>query len=167
MIKNLALLNNIKSVHIRLEKILQMVAANILSKECSECTDICCKKKFCQESMDSTFLLFILGKQAKLYSKTDGWLTMDQGCSTPFGRPPVCYEFFCSKFKNDKYINDLKFFSGLFKKIYNNTHGNQHMVVLKSLETITNYRLGKILNDLQDLEQNILNTFSHLQPAIP
>jgi hypothetical protein len=160
--ENVTLLNSIKSVHIRLEKILQMVAANISSKECAECTDICCKKKFCQESMDSAFLRFILDKQANLYSKTDGWLTADQGCSTPFGRPPVCYEFFCSKFKNDKYINDLKYFSGLFKRIYNKAQGNQHMVVVKNLETITNYRLGKIISDLKDLEQKILNTFNHL-----
>jgi hypothetical protein len=146
-------------MHIRIEKILQTAASKVSSGVCSECTDICCQLKFCKESVDSSFLRFILGEKVRSFDQTNGWFVEQHGCSIPYGRPLICYEFFCSRFKNNASVDSLKYYSGVFKKIYHKVSGNQHMLTIKNLNQITVHRLDKIQHDLNDLEQNTINTF--------
>jgi hypothetical protein len=149
----------IRNRHIRIEKIFQLVANKVSLIVCSECTDICCKIDFCKESVDSSFLRFILDKQLLLYNETDGWLSKQTGCMTPYGRPFICYEYFCEKFKNDTSIKDLKYYTSLFKTIYRRTYKEQPILVLQNLHVIKKVRLDKILIDLIDLEQKVLLAF--------
>ncbi len=159
IINNADLLDGIKSIHLRIEIILQQFASKISMTECSKCTDICCREIFCRESVESTFLRFIMGEQINLYNETDGWLHRQSGCTISFGRPLICYEYFCFRFKGNPSVNKLKSYGSRLKKIYSKTYRNQHILVIQDLNSISRYRLEKILNDLKDMEQNTIKSF--------
>jgi len=151
-------LNRIKTTHIRIEKILQTEASKVSMDICSTCTSPCCKIDFCKESVESKFLRFVLGEKVKLYSKNSGWMT-SSGCSLPYGRSLLCYEFFCDRFNDSRSVDSLKLFSRTLKMIYAKTSKNQHMLVLKDLRHITAFRLDKLVKDLEKLEQQALRSF--------
>ena len=91
-------LYRIREVHIEVEAILQSLAALQDDIPCARCTSVCCREVMCRESVDSDFLRFVLGPRVDDYGVNDGWYVPGSGCRLGYGRPLVCYEFFCEKF---------------------------------------------------------------------
>jgi len=60
---------------------------------CKQCTQHCCATMICEEAIESPFLKMV-HQQTDRFSHQYGFLS-DTGCILPFGRPPVCYEYFC------------------------------------------------------------------------
>jgi hypothetical protein len=149
----------IRNTHIRIEKIFQLIAYKNSATICGECTDTCCKVDICRESVDSCFLSFIMDNKKGEFHEISGWLNNKMGCTLPYGRPFICYEYFCSKFENDTTITKIKHYTCLFKKIYCRTHKQQHILLIENLESIKKEKLNKILNDLINLEQELILTF--------
>ena len=68
---------------------------------CAVCRRVCCKEHFCHESLDSTYLVRARALvEPPEYSANSGWLG-PHGCRLPGARPPVCYEFVCSRILED------------------------------------------------------------------
>ncbi len=146
----------IRNVHIRIEKTIQSASNRISSGVCARCIDNCCKAEICKESAGSSFLRFILDKKIELYNDKEGWYNKQTGCTAEYGRPFICYEYFCSEFDNNVSVKNLKQYAHLFKKIYSRIYKGQHIIVVENIEDINKNKLKRILNDLINLEQELL-----------
>ncbi len=146
-------LQQIRSAHIRIEGKLQRIAAVVTRSECAACASVCCRERFCRESVDSDFLRFILGDKTKEYDRDTGWLRMGKGCILSFGRPLVCYEYFCSDLNKVHGAADLKLLCKSFSKAYAKAFRNLHILEVQNIGKISTGRQAAILVNLERLEQ--------------
>lgn len=92
----------IKSIiepYIELERAIRERMGDLFGETCGTCTACCCRADICEESTQSAFLSLLLEDQELSADDMDdryGWLDL-HGCSLSYGRPPVCYTFFCSE----------------------------------------------------------------------
>lgn len=145
-------LYQIRDVHIEVESILQSLAALHDDNPCASCTSVCCKEVMCRESIDSDFLRFLLGPLVEAYGVDAGWYVPGSGCRLSYGRPLVCYEFFCERFDaQDR--SQLRQLSRAFKKVYAKAFAGQHMLVVEDIGRIAPRKLNIIHARLQDLRE--------------
>lgn len=142
----------IRKVHIEIEHYLQQLAINCSFNKCSTCTNVCCKEEFCRESKTSDFLRFILGNKIIDYDKKNGWLNKSSGCTITFGRPFVCYEFFCSQFPEDSESKKLQEQSKRFSRIYAKVFRNKHILEIDNIDSIPENKLKSLLIKLNDFK---------------
>lgn len=153
-------LHRIRDVHIEVESILQSLAALKEDQPCARCTSVCCKEVMCRESLDSDFLRFLLGPRTEAYSADSGWYVPGSGCRLSYGRPLVCYEFFCEKFEAQDW-SQPKQLSRAFKKLYANAFAGQHMLVVEDIGRISANKLNRIharLEKLRDMANEALRS---------
>ncbi len=117
---------------------------------CGACSDCCCKKDFCSESLHSYWLRMIWnlqGYKASQYDDSKGWLLSD-GCRLITGRPPVCYEYLCDKILSEMRegttVDNLKAVSALPSFAGKNALGNRHLVTLSSEQILTRMNFIKL-----------------------
>jgi hypothetical protein len=139
----------------KIEEHLQKLANEKSSTQCSTCTNICCKEEICRESIHSDFLKFILNGKSSEYNHTNGWFNTSSGCTLKYGRPLVCYEFFCSKFDSDSNTNILQKVSKDFGQLYSKVYRNQHILEIENIFTIPENKLKKLLNKLNVFHTNL------------
>lgn len=145
-----AQLHRIREVHIDVESILQSLAALQNENPCASCPHVCCKAALCRESIESDFLRFVLGSRVDGYSASDGWYEPGSGCRLSYGRPLVCYEFFCESFDAQE-ASSLRRLSRAFKTIYANVFAGQHILVVDDISRISPNKLRIILDRLEAL----------------
>ena len=146
------ILREIREVHIRIEALLQAMASKVSLSECAKCTNVCCRESICRESVESEFLRFILGSQIADYREDEGWFEVGVGCRTAFGRPLVCYEYFCSIFRTDEKALELEKLSKEFVETYAKVIGQKHMLEIDNIHVVSEAKLLKILQKLQSFE---------------
>ncbi|MFT4579727.1 MAG: hypothetical protein ACI8PD_000690 [Nitrospinales bacterium] len=146
------ILEEIKSIHIGIEKILQYISSQSSSATCSMCVNVCCKEDICRESIDSDFLRFILGRKATDYHKDNGWFDKKTGCQITFGRPLVCYEYFCSQLKSDVRVFKLQQLSKEFVNVYSRVFRERHILEVDNINLIPMHKLTKTLQKLKDFK---------------
>jgi hypothetical protein len=146
-----AQLYRIRDVHIEVESILQSLSALQNENPCASCASVCCKELLCRESVDSDFLRFVLGARVDDYSARDGWYVPGSGCRLGFGRPLVCYEFFCEQF-DPQAVSTIRQLSHAFKQVYSRALAGQHILVVDDISTISEYRLTIIHDRLEQLK---------------
>lgn len=92
---------------------------------CNSCTCYCCDIVICEEAVKSPFLKLV-HLRTDQYSKEKGFIS-DTGCTLPYGRPSVCYEYFCDDhFYNqpdDLHAEVLKILGGLLNHATRNADG--------------------------------------------
>jgi hypothetical protein len=117
---------------------------------CSACSDCCCKKDFCSESLDSYWLRMtwnLQGYTVSQYDDSKGWL-LSEGCRLDTGRPPVCYEYLCDRIlveiQEDCTLDNLKAISALPAFAGKNALGNKHLVTLSSEQILTRMNFLKL-----------------------
>jgi hypothetical protein len=145
-------LYRIRDVHIEVESILQSLAALQDDNPCATCASVCCKEVMCRESMDSDFLRLLLGSLVDRYGVDAGWYVPGSGCRLSYGRPLVCYEYFCEKFETPDWTQ-LKQLSRALKTLYANVFAGQHMLVVKDISRITENKLNIIHARLENLRE--------------
>lgn len=145
-------LYQIRDLHIEMESILQSLAALQDDIPCVNCSSVCCKEIMCRESVDSDFLRFVLGAQADAYSAHAGWYAPGSGCRLSFGRPLVCYEFYCEKFVAHGWAEPRQL-SRAFKTLYAQVFAGQHMLVVEDISQITAHKLNRIHARLEALRE--------------
>ncbi|NDP48742.1 MAG: hypothetical protein GZ085_10200 [Sulfuriferula multivorans] len=143
-------LHQIREVHIETESILQSLAALLNDVPCASCANVCCKEVLCRESIESDFLRFVLGARVDDYSLSDGWYVPGSGCRLSYGRPLVCYEYFCERFDTQA-VDSLKQLSRAFKKVYCNVFAGQHILVVDDISRISKNKLRIVLGRLEGL----------------
>lgn len=145
-------LYRIREVHIEVEAILQGLAALQDGNPCARCASVCCKEVMCRESVDSDFLRFLLGSRIADYDADAGWHVPGSGCRLSFGRPLVCYEYFCEQF-DARDAAQLRQLSRALKALYANAYAGQHMLVVEDISRITANRLSRMLGRLENLRE--------------
>ncbi len=148
-------LHRIREIHIEVESILQSLAALLDENPCACCSNVCCKEAFCRESVDSDFLRFVLGARVEDYDVHAGWYVPGSGCRLGYGRPLVCYEYFCDQFETQA-ANPLRQLSRAFKTVYSNVLAGQHMLVVEDISQISARRL-RVIHDRLDALRELAN----------
>lgn len=142
-------LHRIRDVHVDVESILQSLAALQDENPCAGCASVCCKEALCRESIDSDFLRFVLGSRADDYSVSDGWLAPGSGCRLSYGRPLVCYEYFCERFDTQG-VSAIRQLSRALKMVYANVFAGRHILVVDDIGRISANKLRIILGRLEE-----------------
>ena len=144
------LLAAIRDRHIEIEALLQALGRQQAAPICATCTAICCREAMCRESLDSDFLRHILGRRQEDYDAQQGWLEPGRGCRLTYGRPLVCYEFFCERF-DAAGVSGLHRLARRFKTLYARVQGGRHMLEIDDIQRIPPARLARVLADLEQL----------------
>ncbi len=89
--------NDMLTAYTELEGGVREYISELFSGTCALCTSSCCTPDICEESLDSVFLKAVRAAHEPdaIFCDSYGWLT-ERGCALKFGRPPVCYGFFCN-----------------------------------------------------------------------
>ena len=142
--------------YIILEKHIKSRISKITKSYCNSCLSICCKEEICRETIDSNFLHLLIKKQKLKYNKISGW-TSSKGCKIDYGRPLICYEYFCEKIKNSKIFHS----SGIeklvkeFKAVGNSCYKKQHLICITNFEELSNVKIKKINENIMRLLKNL------------
>jgi len=92
-------IGDILEPYAELERSVRSLMTELFSETCGMCTACCCRADICEEATGSAFLSKLLEKQELSASDMDdryGWLDLN-GCSLKYGRPPICYTYFCDE----------------------------------------------------------------------
>ena len=95
----MAEIDKILAPYSELEADIRRLMITLFSETCGMCTACCCRADICEESVESAFLGILLKKQGLRAHDMDeriGWLDL-HGCSLEYGRPPICYSYFCDE----------------------------------------------------------------------
>lgn len=145
-------LYRIREVHIEVESILQSLTALQDDIPCASCTSVCCKEVMCRESLESDFLRFLLGPLVEGYSVDAGWHVPGSGCRLSYGRPLVCYEYFCERFEAQERAQARQL-SRALKTLYAHAFAGQHMLVVEDIGRITASKLDRMHARLESLRE--------------
>ena len=159
-------LNEAIDSYITLEREIQELVHPVIYPFCSTCKGACCKEEICIESTDSPFLAILNKRQKIQYDGKSGWLSTS-GCRLEFGRPLVCYEFFCEDVLNSalfkttgiqEIIND-------FVAIGKNAYGHTHLICVENLDCLSSSKIKKINDNLCLLLERTIKKRGRLDPA--
>jgi hypothetical protein len=116
---------------------------------CSDCTEVCCKKDYCQETLESPFLALLLqkyGADPGFHLNHQGWLN-EAGCKLSVGRPPVCYEFLCGHILDDQKTWEQRYamivLANLITYIGKRALGSRHLIEIMSLTELKKVKYSR------------------------
>jgi len=142
------LLSELIKNYILLEKKLQKKINDLCKPFCSKCANPCCKEVFCRESIDSSFLYILIKKQDVKYD--NGWIG-SHGCRLSYGRPPVCYEFFCGEVTEKEHLKGAQVVQEIkrFISAGNKACGNEHLICVNDLSKISEQKIQKSIKSIK------------------
>jgi hypothetical protein len=156
-----------KNINSELDSILKQYASfeirvgktmgDICFKYCTVCSSLCCKPEFCRETTESSFLSLLNKKFSPVsgYSKKGGWLT-ETGCILSTGRPPVCYEYFCSSIMeaqpDDMHRYAINVLSMLINHIGQYAVGRRHLIEILDKNELKKLKVTRFRKQLNEAE---------------
>ncbi|MEJ2095627.1 MAG: hypothetical protein P8Y38_00480 [Deltaproteobacteria bacterium] len=131
--------------YIQLEKHVRQRVDSLSHGFCADCAGDCCREEICRESLISPFLALLTSRQRIPYDGRRGWLG-PSGCRLAYGRPTVCYDFFC------RWILDSPGFktAGIQKIIHGfvavgkKAHGNTQLMCIEDLNILSPRKIEKM-----------------------
>jgi hypothetical protein len=142
--------------YISLEKEIQKLIFPISQFFCRKCLGNCCREEICKESIESTFLSILTEKQRIRFDNQIGWLG-PLGCRLDYGRPLVCYEFFCEDILKTYFFkaSNIKKIINDFVSIGNKAYGNTHLLCVDNLDILSSNKIDKIIYEIALLLNNM------------
>lgn len=154
-------MKNLIKKHIEVEKKIKRIIEPFTKDCCSSCKKVCCKEVFCRESIESAFLSKIVYNQNVEYHKKKGWFG-ENGCRLRYGRPPVCYEFFCGRFYREGILDFSSKEYSYIPKLINcfvlygdNAYNNTHLICVDNLELISKKRFNEMTKSLNNISRQL------------
>ena len=146
------LLRILSKNYLSLEKEIQKRTHQLSNPYCTQCSTICCSEEMCRESIESPFLSILIQKQNMDYDPQNGWLS-PIGCRLNYGRPLVCYEFFCQRILDSHNFraSNIQWIIKEFISIGNRAYGNTHLICIDNLKTISQKKMVKMNNKIKQL----------------
>jgi len=139
------LINDILKPYAELERSVRSLMTELFSETCGMCTACCCRADICEEATGSAFLSLLLEQQELSADDMDdrfGWIDL-HGCSLEYGRPPICYIYFCdellARLPDDDSRHVAETLGRLMNHIGQNAIGEWHLVEImdaKDLEKV-------------------------------
>ncbi len=130
----------------------------ICSDTCGMCTACCCRADICEEAADSAFLSKLLKRQGIDADQMDerfGWLDL-HGCALEYGRPPVCYAYFCDelidRLPDDEARRTVQTLGRLMHHIGLNALGEWHLVEIRNEGDLQKVDLGDLSRRLEEAQ---------------
>jgi len=147
--------------YIELESQVRRLQTGLFSETCGLCTACCCRVDICEEATQSAFLSMLLKRQQLAEKDLDeryGWLDQ-QGCTLEYGRPPVCYAYFCdqllARLPDDETRDMIRLLGRLMEYIGENAMNGLHLVEIMNPEDLLRADF-EVLNDrLEEARQVI------------
>ncbi len=139
-----------------LESGIREIMTHLFSDTCGLCTACCCRADICEEALESAFLALLLKKQG--LSETDmderyGWLDL-HGCSLQYGRPPVCYAFYCGDLLARLPEDELRFAADVLGKLLHHIGqdalGSRHLVEIMDPADLQRLDFDRLFRRLQE-----------------
>jgi hypothetical protein len=139
-----------------LERQIQRTVSHASGRFCAQCSSQCCKEIYCKESIESPFLSTLIKKQKMTYHAKEGWMS-SSGCRLDYGRPLVCYDFFCDAISDSLSFKavDIPKIVREFMAIGNKAHGNTHLICIDDLGIIASKKIDKIAQRIHSLTKKI------------
>jgi len=149
-------LSNLIYCYISLEKEILKRTNEISNTFCVKCPTKCCEEKICRESLESQFLGRLIKLQQIEYDEKNGWMS-PHGCRLDYGRPLVCYAFFCEQIlaNNNFKASNIQQAVKEFTSIGNRAYGNTHLICVGNLSLISPQKIFKINNKILNLMEKI------------
>lgn len=151
-------LEKMLTAYAELEGSIRTLMTELFSDTCGMCTACCCRADICEEATGSAFLSLLLKKQGLAEQDMDekyGWLDL-HGCSLEYGRPPICYAYYCdqllSRLPDDESRFSARILGNLMQHIGENALGGWHLVEImdsKDLEKLDYPILSRRLEESQ------------------
>lgn len=145
--------------YIELECAVRELMASQFSQTCGMCTACCCRADICEEVPHSAFLSRLLELQGRSEGDMDdryGWLDL-QGCSLGYGRPPVCYRYFCdallARLPDDETRYVTKILGRLVEYVGENAVGHCHLAEIANPEDLAKVEPHMILERLAQAQE--------------
>jgi hypothetical protein len=140
-----------------LELHIQRIITGATGHYCAECTARCCKEHFCKESIESPFLTTLVKKQKMVYHAKNGWMS-PSGCRLAYGRPLVCYDFFCDAISDSFSFQatNLKEIVREFVSIGNRAHGASHLICIDNVDIISSTKIDTMLKRINTLKMRLI-----------
>lgn len=147
--------------YVSLEKEIQKLIYQASRRYCEKCSSRCCREEMCRESIESPFLAMLVEEQGVRHNFRNGWMS-PSGCRLAFGRPLVCYEFFCDDISQRQSFRDTKITEIVhdFATIGTRAHGSKHLLCIEDLGIISPakiekmiYRISLVTNKLADFQR--------------
>ncbi len=139
-----------------LETAIRELMVRLCSDTCGMCTACCCRADICEEAAESAFLSKLLKRQGVRADQMDerfGWLDL-HGCSLEYGRPPVCYAYFCDelieRLPDDEARLAARTLGRLMHHIGQNALGEWHLVEIMNEDDLQKVELDAITQRLQE-----------------
>lgn len=149
-------LKNLIDEYAALESEIRDVMTHLFSGTCGMCTACCCRADICEEATESAFLSLLLKKQDLGASDMDeryGWLDL-HGCSLQFGRPPVCYSFYCDELLARLPDDELRFSAQVLGKLLHHIGqkalGGWHLVEVMDPDDLQKLNFDRIFQRLEE-----------------
>jgi hypothetical protein len=131
-------LKTLINTYAELEQSVRILMTELFSETCGLCTACCCRADICEEATQSAFLSLLLEKQGLSEDHLDekyGWLDL-HGCSLEFGKPPICYAYYCDELLNrlpsDEARFSVRILGNLMQHIGERALGEWHLVEIMS-----------------------------------
>jgi hypothetical protein len=145
-------LKHLLKEYAELERGVQELVSAQCREVCELCTICCCRADLCEEALGSPFLS-LLHQQTELESDAYGFLT-ETGCALEIGRPPVCYEFFCSDLlaaqPDALHRRMLCILGQLPNHAGQNAHGKTHLVEIMNEEELEHLAFQRLEDQLSE-----------------
>jgi hypothetical protein len=141
-----------------LETSIRHLMSNLFSESCGMCTACCCRADICEEATESAFLAKLLERQGLKAGNMDervGWLDL-HGCSLEYGRPPICYAYYCDELIARLPDDDARYSASLLGKLIHhigrNALGGWHLVEVMDEKDLAKVDLEGIFQRLEEAQ---------------
>jgi hypothetical protein len=155
-------LEDFLEAYAELERSIQELMGQLFSETCGLCTACCCRVDICEEAPQSAFLSRLLKRQeldAKDLDDRYGWLDQN-GCSLEYGRPPICYAYFCDqllvRLPDDETRYVTRVLGRLMDYIGENALNNWHLVEIMNSDDLMKVDFDVLSMRLDEAQQAYL-----------
>jgi hypothetical protein len=154
-------MNSIEDIlepYAELEQSVGSLMTELFSETCGMCTACCCRADICEEALASAFLSMLLKQQGLSEKDLDdryGWLDM-HGCSLEYGRPPVCYTYFCdellARLPDDEARLATRTLGRLMAHVGKDALGSWHLVEIVNPDDLAKVSVDELFHRLEEAQ---------------
>ncbi len=143
--------------------------SHLFSDICGLCTACCCRADICEEALQSAFLSQLLKRQGLSENQLDdryGWLNTD-GCSLEYGRPPICYAYYCDqlleRLANDEVRHAVTLLGHLLDHVGQDALGEWHLVEIQNASDLARVDFTTVYQRIEEAKAAFEVVVEYLQ----